>query len=358
MNAVVETKQRPFSVAIASSGFKELINRTLQNEARANRFVAAITSAVSVNPALQKCEAGSILSAALVGEALNLSPSPQLGQYYLVPFKKKGRGNEPESITAQFQIGYKGYIQLAIRSGFYKKINVLAVKSGELKRYDPLTEDLDIELIQDDEMREAADTTGYYAMFEYLNGFRKALYWSKTKMEAHAEKYSQAFNLAAYRDLQDGKIPQSELWKYSSFWYKSFDDMAHKTMLRQLISKWGIMSIELTTAIEKDMGVIGADGSPTFVDNEPSTSSDITMPQAKLKQDEQVVSEATEAKPASFKTAKGMATAEQVSKMNSLIKLKRLDKVEVFQGAGCTYNGDDQITVDQFTAVMDCINNV
>lgn len=104
---------------------------------------------------------------------------------------------------AQFQLGYKGYIQLAIRSGQYKKLNVLAIKDGELVRFDPLNEEIEVNLIDDEEVREEAKTIGYYAMFEYTNGFRKAMYWSKKKMEAHALKYSKGY--AAKKDIHSGR---------------------------------------------------------------------------------------------------------------------------------------------------------
>ena len=227
------------------------------------RFISSVVSAVSVNPALAECDYGTILSAALLGESLKLSPSPQLGQYYMVPFNDKKRGNK----VAQFQLGYKGYIQLAIRSGQYKKLNVLAIKKGELIRYDPLNEEIEVALIMDEEKREITETVGYYAMFELVNGYRKTMYWSREKMMAHADKYSMAFNAAKYRDLIAGKIPQGEMWKYSSFWYKDFDGMAYKTMLRQLISKWGVMSIDLQTALNQDMAVTYGDGSVEYVDN-------------------------------------------------------------------------------------------
>jgi recombination protein RecT len=171
--------------------------------------------------------------------------------------------------VAQFQLGYKGYIQLAIRSGYYKKLNVLAIKQGELIRFDPLNEEIEVKLEEDDTKREALPTIGYYAMFEYHNGFRKAIYWSREKMMAHADKYSMAFSAEKYRDLLAGKIPQGEMWKFSSFWYKDFDGMAYKTMLRQLISKWGIMSIDLQKAIDGDMATINDDGSVDYVDNSP-----------------------------------------------------------------------------------------
>ena len=164
----------------------------------------------------------------------------------------------------------KGYIQLAIRSGQYRKLNVMAIKKGELIRFDPLTEDIDINLIADDTERENTETTGYYAMFEYTNGFRKAMYWSKDKMLRHADKYSRAFSAQSYRDLQEGKIPEKDMWKYSSFWYKDFDGMAFKTMLRQLISKWGVMSTEMQMAYSNDGGVINRDGTPIFDDPEPT----------------------------------------------------------------------------------------
>ena len=256
------TQKATFSTFITGDAVKQRINQMIGGN-DGQRFVTSIISAVSVNPKLAECEHSTILSAAMLGESLKLSPSPQLGQYYLVPFNDKKKNCE----VAQFQLGYKGYIQLAIRSGYYKKINVLAIKKGELVTYSPLDEELTVNLIVDDVERENTETTGYYAMFEYHNGFKKALYWSKQKMELHADKYSQAFKLDKYKELQAGKINKEDLWKYSSFWYKSFDDMALKTMLRQLISKWGIMSIELQKAFESDMGVFKEDGNVEFVDN-------------------------------------------------------------------------------------------
>lgn len=212
------------------------------------RFISAIVSATTTNPALKECSNPSILSAALLGESLKLSPSPQLGHYYLVPFNDKNAGK-----VAQFQLGYKGYIQLAIRSGQYKKLNVIAIKEGELVRFDPMNEEIEVNLIDDEEAREAAPTTGYYAFFEYTNGFRKAIYWTKKKMESHALKYSKGY--AAKKGF--------------TFWEKDFDAMAYKTMLRQLISKWGIMSIEMQKAMEADMAVLHEDGSMDYVDNQP-----------------------------------------------------------------------------------------
>lgn len=210
---------------------------------------------------------------------MNLSPSPQLGQFYMVPFDNKKKGCK----EAQFQLGYKGYIQLAERSGYYKKLNVLSIKEGELIRYDPLNEEIEVELIEDDVVREETPAMGYYAMFEYENGFRKTMYWSKKKMLAHAEKYSQAFKrnggAKSLELLEQGKIPEKDLRKYSSFWFKDFDGMAQKTMLRQLISKWGIMSIDLQTAIDKDMAVLHEDGSVDYVENQVEAEENVAAEQ-------------------------------------------------------------------------------
>lgn len=234
------------SAYLTADAVKNQINQVVGGK-DGQRFISAIVSAVNTNPALQECTNQSILSGALLGESLKLSPSPQLGQYYLVPFNDRNKGK-----VAQFQLGYKGYIQLAIRSGQYKKLNVLAIKEGELIRFDPLNEEIEVRLIEDEEAREQATTIGYYAMFEYTNGFRKAIYWSKRKMEAHALKYSKGYQAK----------------KGYTFWEKDFDGMAYKTMLRQLISKWGIMSIDMASAIDSDMAVINEDGTKDYVDND------------------------------------------------------------------------------------------
>ena len=182
-------KKMTFSMAISSSGFQHVINNTIRDPQRAQRFIAAVTSAVAVNPSLRDCDPSTILSGALLGESLGLSPSPQLGQYYLVPYKDTKSG----TVKAQFQIGYRGLIQLALRSGYYKSLNVFAVKAGELKKWNPVTEELSLDLIDDDVTREMTETVGYVATFTYLNGFTKTLYWSKQKMETHAKRSSRRY---------------------------------------------------------------------------------------------------------------------------------------------------------------------
>ncbi|MBE5985212.1 MAG: recombinase [Paenibacillaceae bacterium] len=244
------------------------------------RFIASVVSAVQNTPALQECSHNSILSAALLGEALNLSPSPQLGQFYMVPYKKKDREGKVVSVDAQFQLGAKGYKQLAMRTGQYKDLDVIYIRQGEYLGRDRSTGKHKFEFIEDDAIREELPVIGYLAYFELLNGFRKEIFWTRSKMEKHADQYSQAFNLSDFHLLQEGKIPKKDLWKYSSFWYKSFDEMAEKTMIRQLISKWGIMSIEMSDAYERDMAVISEDGSPRYIDNETVNQHEDDLTQA------------------------------------------------------------------------------
>jgi recombination protein RecT len=267
-NSLAKRQQKTSLTAyLTNDAVKNQINNVIGGK-NGSRFVSSIISAVQVNPALQECTNPSILSAALLGESLKLSPSPQLGQYYMVPFNNNKKGYK----EAQFQLGYKGYIQLAIRSGQYKKLNVLAIKEGELVRFDPLNEEIEVNLIHDEEVREETETIGYYAMFEYTNGFKKAMYWSKKKMEAHALKYSKGYQAK----------------KGYTFWEKDFDAMAYKTMLRQLISKWGIMSIDMLSAMDADMAVIHEDGTKDYVDidNEETVAANQEMY-------EEVVSEET-----------------------------------------------------------------
>lgn len=245
-NSLVKSKKTNLTAYLTSDAVKSQINKVIGG-ANGDRFVSSIISAVQANASLKDCTSPSIVSAALLGYSLKLSPSPQLGQYYLVPFYNRKKGLS----EAQFNLGYKGYIQLALRSGQYKKLNVLAIKEGELINYNPLDEEIEVKLIDDEEEREKAKTIGYYAMFEYLNGFKKTMYWSKAKMESHALKYSQGYKAK----------------KGYTFWEKDFDSMAYKTMLRQLISKWGIMSIDMQSALDSDMGVIKEDGTVDYVDN-------------------------------------------------------------------------------------------
>jgi len=256
-NAIERTAQRTakltFSSYINGTNVQEAIFNTLQTTARTQTFTGALISAYSTNPQLRTCEMGSVVSAALLGESLNLSPSPQLGHYYLLPFKD----NKTGTIKATFVLGWKGFYQLALRSGQYKNIDAVAIKEGELKSYNPITGEIELEPIMDPREREKAKTIGYYGFFELLNGFKKQIYWSKEKMEMHAMEFSKGYKVK----------------KGYTFWEKDFDSMALKTILRQLIGKYGIMSIQMQSGFVADGAAnpvkLGEsdDSEPVYFDN-------------------------------------------------------------------------------------------
>lgn len=236
-------EKEKFSVYMQKPAVQESLLRALGDAKLVNNFSKALVLAVTSSTNLASCTYPSIVSAALRGSALNLSSNETIGQYYIVPYNGK----------AQLQIGWKGYYQLAIRSNMYKTLDVSEIKEGELKSYNPITKEAEFEPILDDEEREKKPTIGYYTWFELKNGFKKSLYWPKAKMEAHAEKYSKAYKAK----------------KGISFWEKDFDSMAKKTMLRQLLSKYGPMSEEMEIAMETDMSASEDLGkTKTYVDND------------------------------------------------------------------------------------------
>ena len=263
-----------FTQFIQTNKVRASIDNVLGEPGRAMRFVASISTAVSVNAELKLCDPHSVLSAALLGEALGLSPSPQLGQFYMVPF-----GDKKSNVKkAAFILGYKGYLQLAIRSGQFKHITAIEIKEGELKSFDPIHDRIDCVVITDPIKRSLAKTIGYYGYFELLNGFEKAIYVPLGEMEQHADTYSAAFKIKVYRDIQSGKIPKEDMWKYSSFWYKDFDTMAKKTIIRKMLSSgYAPLSTEMSQALEADDKLVDTheDGTNDFseaIDNAKDVS--------------------------------------------------------------------------------------
>lgn len=256
MGTSIQTQQTGMATYLGNEKVKANI-MSVVGEKDYTSFVTAIVSAVQNSKDLATCTNASILNAALLGQSLKLSPSPQLGHYYMVKYENKGVAE------ATFQLGFKGYIQLAMRSGQYKKINALEVREGELGHYDPFTEEYSFKPIIDPNKRKNAKVVGYYAFFELTNGYRKELFWTKEEMEEHAKKYSKGY--------------KNDLAKKTAytFWSKNFDEMAKKTMLRQLISKWGIMSTEFQSAFESDQAVIRDDGAIDYVDNGEVTVEDV-----------------------------------------------------------------------------------
>lgn len=183
---------------------------------RAPQFTASILGLYNNEKTLQKAEPMSVISSAMVAATLDLPVDKNLGYAWIVPYKGK----------AQFQLGYKGYIQLALRTGQYKFINCIPIREGELQKWNPLTEELDIDF----EKRQSDSVIGYAAYFELLNGFRKTSYWPKADVEKHKSKFS----------------------KSDFGWGKDWDAMALKTVLKAILSKWGILSVEMQSALKED----------------------------------------------------------------------------------------------------------
>ena len=246
-NAVAKTEKKKMGIAsfLAQEAVKANVESVV-GQKDSQRFISSVVSAVQTNPQLAECTNASILSAALLGQSLNLPQSPQLGMFYFVPYDNKKKGVK----EAQFQISYKGLLNLAQRSGQYKKIHVTDIREGELIAYDPIEDKYEFKPETDMAKRLELKVIGYYAYYELLNGYKETLYWSKEKMEAHAKKYS-----ASYRNGWD-----------SSIWKSDFDKMAYKTMLRQLISR-APMSVEMSKAYTSDQAVIREDGTPEYIDN-------------------------------------------------------------------------------------------
>ena len=254
-----------FGVFLSQEGVKTLVRNSVKDD---KSFISSLLTAVSQNPQLAQCDQASILSAGLTGASLGLQCNQTLGQFYMLPFNDTKNNRK----VAQFVLGYKGLLQLAIRSGYYERINVVPIKEGEYISYNPLTEEFKSQIIMDDTVREKTATIGYYAMFKYSNGFTKTLYWSKEKMENHALTYSKGY--AAKKGY--------------TFWEKDFDAMAQKTMLRQILSKWGILSVELQKALINDEQVIDVNGQPIEVEEEQNQLPETKTEQKKVEETQQV----------------------------------------------------------------------
>lgn len=245
-NEVATTKKQGIASFLAQEAVKQNVESVVGVK-DSQRFISSVVSAVQTNPQLADCTNSSILSAALLGHSLNLPQSPQIGMFYFVPFKDTKKG----VTEATFQLSYRGMLQLAMRSGQYKAINVTDIREGELVSYNPIEDTYEFNPETDIAKRNELKIIGYYAYFEMVNGFKKGIYWPREKVDAHAKKYS-----ATYR-------------KGFGLWSTDFDSMARKTLLRQLISKWGIMSVEMERAYVGDQGVIREDGTVDYIDNVP-----------------------------------------------------------------------------------------
>ena len=205
------------SSIVNSTSTKKLLENTLKENA--GTFAASIIDLYNTDKYLQKCDPKQVFGECLKAASLDLPINKQLGFAYIVPYKD----------VPQFQIGYKGMIQLVMRTGAYKYINAGPVYEGEYLGEDKMTGEIDL-----GGARTSDTVIGYFAYIETNNGFSKALYWTKEKVISHAKRFSKSYNAG------------------SAIWKEHFDEMAQKTVLRNLLSKWGFMTVKMASALNSD----------------------------------------------------------------------------------------------------------
>jgi len=209
----------PIEKLLKKDEIKSRFSEVLGQKAAA--FMSSVLAATNINTQLKACDPMTVLSSAMVAATLDLPINQSLGFAHLVPYS--GR--------CQFQIGWKGLVQLAHRTGSYKTITVAEIYDGELVEYNRITEEIEFNTNN----KKSDKVIGYYARFVLINGFEKSLYMTRAEVEAHGKKYSKSYS--------------------SGQWTKDFDSMARKTLIKLLLGKWGPMSTELRRAIVADQSV-------------------------------------------------------------------------------------------------------
>ena len=257
--AVVDQVKSAISSDKVKKKFAEVLGK------KAPQFLASVTNTVIGSAQLQKCDATSIMGAAFVAATYDLPIDSNLGFAVIVPYNNSKWNPQTRQydkhMEAQFRIMYKGFIQLAIRSGYYKRMNYAVVYEDELKSYNPITGE--IEFVEDFSQctlrAQGVEETvaGYYARFELTTGYVQELFMSRQAVDNHARKYSQAYRY----DIKEGKK--------SSKWSTDFQSMALKTVIKLLLSKWGILSVDMQRAIQDDQKVYDEDGNGDYSDNQP-----------------------------------------------------------------------------------------
>lgn len=232
---------------LRSDSVQQRISALLDKNAQ--QFTTSLMSVVNANPVLQECRPDSILKAAITAAAMDLPINPNLGFAYIIPYKNKG------VYEAQFQMGYKGFVQLAMRSGQYRTINVTDVREGEYKGINRLTGKVQFRWNKDEAARTKLPVAGYVAYFKTTSGFEKMRYMSVDALVAHAKKYSQSYK------------------KGYGLWVEDFESMALKTPLKLLISKFGPMTTEMASALGADQAAVEED-SFKYVDNDKDKPAD------------------------------------------------------------------------------------
>lgn len=284
------------------------INQTLKE--KANQFVASVAALVNSNPKIAECTQKSILSSCLIAASLDLPINQNLGFAYIIPYDVKvvdGVDDKGKQIVhyekqAQFQMGAKGFKQLAIRTGKYKYINDNDVREGEYIGKNRLTGEYDFKWIEDEAVRAKAPIIGYLAYIQLTTGFEKTLYMTIDELNKHGMKYSKTFQRGFGQ------------------WKDDPDAMARKTVVKLLISKYGLMTITLQTALEADQAIINDDG-VKYIDNQKPDPAEI----AAQKETERIIAHITNSKTIDELEMCFEALASQSAEVNELYKTKEAE---------------------------------
>lgn len=231
-NQAVDVSKLGFKTLMSQPAMKKKFNDILHEKLDA--FMGSLLTLVGGDDYLSKAEPMTIIASALKAATMDLPIDKNLGYAYIVPFNRKEKVGK-DWIThneAQFILGYKGYIQLAQRSGQYKALNAIEIYEGQLIEWNPLTEEFQF----DYNAKQSDRVIGYVGFFELLNGFKKTVYWTKQEVEAHRIKHAKGFDKT----------------KLTGAWKEHYDAMAIKTVLRNMLAKWGILSVEMQNAVTSD----------------------------------------------------------------------------------------------------------
>lgn len=234
------------NMLLSKEGYQKRFDELLGK--RSPQFISSIVSLMNADSALMDAfhdAPVTIIQSALQAASFDLPINPALGYAYIVPFRNSKRNR----IEASFIMGYKGMLQLALRTGVYKRINVVDVRAGELKSYDRLREDIELEFIEDEDEREKAPIIGYVGYFQMINGMEKTIYMTVKQLEAHEKKFRHGNYM-------------------SRGWKENPDAMMRKTVLRKLIGKWGLMSVTYQSADPSVLRAAQAIATGTFDDED------------------------------------------------------------------------------------------
>lgn len=254
MNSVQNTKKQ--NVPQTGSAIKSYLSNPAVKKKfeeilgkKAPGFISSIVSAVSMNPRLAQCPPDTVVAAAAIAASLDLPINPSLGMAHIVPYKNKGQGG---AMIAQFQMGWKGFIQLGMRSGMYQLMNASIVHEGDIKSINKFTG----EIVFNDSDNENRPVAGYCFYFKLVTGFEKYYYMTTKQCQDHGKKYSKSYS--------------------SGNWTNDFDGMALKTVIKQSLSKYGVLSIEMQTAISTDQAVVNEHGEVVdYPDNPQDTEFEV-----------------------------------------------------------------------------------